>query len=163
MLEGHHFFWVVVFRQFTLSNERRMVMLSTRGDAHKFYKKLRKAKKHDKIKNLQELTELQDIMNFYEQLETGDLLKIKYKMEKEQNGSGILPLLISALPWLLFIFSKQLQTWLLQDKSYTLLWVFIFSYLSFIVLGVIIHLREKSWASVHINILEDIIGERDGQ
>ena len=136
-------------------------MFSLRGDAHKFYLKVKKIVKSNLPLNyLEEIREINEIHSFYQKLNSNDLIKIKYRMEKEKNGSGILPVLVSSLPWLLFIFSKQLQSWLLKDDSFILLWGFIFIYVLFITLSIIIHYREKSWTSLHINILEDILKDR---
>lgn len=136
-------------------------MLSTRGDAHKIYKKVRLAKKEKRpLKSLKELKELYNIQTFYEQIETDELVLIKYQMEKEKNGSGMLPILVSSLPWIFFIFSKQLQDWLLNQDSYLYLGLFVFMYISFILFSVVIHFREKAWASVHTKILTNVIDSR---
>jgi hypothetical protein len=80
-------------------------------------------------------------------------------MIKEKNGSGIIPILISSAPWLFFLFSKQLQEFLFKDGSF--LWIiFIFAYISILTLSVILHFHEKAWASVHIEMIQEILDER---
>jgi hypothetical protein len=136
-------------------------MISLRGDAHKFYLKLRKAiKNNQSIQQLKEIKEINGIEHFYQHLDDDELAKIGYRMTKEQKGAGIIPVLVTSLPWLAFIFSKKLQSWLFGDGSY--LWLgFIFLYIFTIVLSIVVHYREKAWASVHKEIIQDLLKERD--
>lgn len=134
-------------------------MFSLRGDAHKFYLRLRQSKKEQAINTCKELVEIEEIQTFYTEMDSSTLNKIQYRMVKEKNGSGIIPIFISAGPWLLFIFSKQLQEFLFQEGS--LLWIaFVFVYMTILTMSVIVHFREKAWASVHIEIIQDILRER---
>jgi hypothetical protein len=83
-------------------------------------------------------------------------------MLKEKKGSGIIPILVSSIPWLLLLFSKQLQDYLFQEGS--ILWiVFVILYIIIITISVILHFRENSWASVHIEIIQDILRDREKQ
>lgn len=135
-------------------------MISLRGDAHKFYLKLRRAvKKKQSIGQLKEIREINEIEYFYQHLDDLELRKISYRMTKEQKGTGMIPVLVTSLPWLAFIFSKKLQSWLFKDGSY--LWLgFIFIYIFAMVLGIVVHYREKAWASVHKEIIHDILQNR---
>jgi len=74
------------------------------------------------IHQLEELVEIKEIKEFYKQLHTSDLINIRYRMIKEQNGTGIIPFIVGSLPWLGFIFSKQLQTLLFKDGLYLWVW-----------------------------------------
>ncbi len=134
-------------------------MVSFRGDAHRFYLKL-KAKNGNKqeIDELKELKEITDIMSFYEMLPTSGLKKVKFYLQKEFNGTGAIPLLITAVPWLLFIFSKPLLEWLFKGGR---LWmIFVLIYITLLLAGVILHFRERAWAKTHLVIIEDILEER---
>jgi hypothetical protein len=135
-------------------------VVSFRGDAHKFYLKLKETKKQNKqFTSLEEIKEVQAIYSFYLTLEDLDLHSIRYRMIKEKNGTGIVPILVTAAPWLLFIFSKQLQALLFQKGSH--LWVgFIVIYLTAMISSIIIHFREKAWSALHIEMIEDILRER---
>jgi hypothetical protein len=134
-------------------------MLSLRGDAHKFYLRLKRSKKQQAIDECKELAEIEEIQTFYTEMDSRTLNKIQYRMVKEKNGSGIIPIFISAGPWLLFIFSKQLQRFLFKEGS--LLWIgFVLVYMTTLTVSVIVHFREKAWASVHIEIIQDILRER---
>ncbi|MFD2210468.1 hypothetical protein ACFSMW_12220 [Virgibacillus halophilus] len=84
---------------------------------------------------------------------------IRYRMIKEKNGAGVIPVLVAAIPWLLFLFSKQLQEFLFQEGS---LWWLLFCilYLVLLVGGVMLHFREKAWAAFHIAMIQDILEER---
>ena len=135
-------------------------MFSLRGDAHKFYLRLRKKKVNQQsIEQCKELAEIEEIQTFYEEIDSRTLNNIQYKMVKEKNGSGIIPVFISAGPWLLFIFSKQLQRFLFKEGS--MLWAaFVVMYLTTLTVSVIVHFQEKAWAAVHIEIIQDILRER---
>ncbi|RFU61268.1 hypothetical protein D0466_18820 [Peribacillus glennii] len=134
-------------------------MFSFRGDAHKIYQKLRKLNKEHSIASVKQIKEIEEIQNFYLSIDSITLNKIYFSMIKEKNGSGMIPLLISAGPWLFLMFSQQLQEFLFKDGS--LLWViFVSTYISILTVSVILHFREKSWASVHIEIIQKILHER---
>lgn len=135
-----------------------MVLLSFRGDAHKLYIKVKKAIKQNRsVQDIKEIREITTIESYYSRLSTEDLNYVKYRVIKEKNGSGILPLLVSSLPWLLFIFSEKLQTWLFKNNF---LWVFIFVYVSTMIACVVIHFREKAWANVHLAMIEDLLKDK---
>ena len=135
-------------------------MFSLRGDAHKFYVKLKKSNPtHLRYDQYKELKEIREIQEFYQSIETETLIDIYYKMIKEKNGTGIIPIFVSAGPWLLFIFSKQLQELLFKDGS--LLWLtFIILYVTVLTISVILHFHEKAWASLHIEVIQDILKTR---
>ncbi|OIK15739.1 hypothetical protein BIV60_08285 [Bacillus sp. MUM 116] len=135
-------------------------MFSFRGDAHKIYLQLKKASNDDpSFKEIKRLLEIGEIQNFYHSIDTETLKRIYYCMVKEKNGSGMIPILVSTIPWLLVIFAKQLQDFVFQDHS--MVWA-IFAIISLIILlySVIIHFYEKSWAAVHIEIIQAILKER---
>lgn len=134
-------------------------MFSFRGDAWKFYIKLRKTSLAGKeLNQLPEMSELENIKQFYAVLDRSTLQKIRYRMLKEKSGSGIIPLFVTTIPWLLFIFAKQLTKVLFQNGSH--LWMaFIILYLSLLIVGVILHFREKAWAAVHVEIIDDLLEE----
>ncbi|MGG1401500.1 hypothetical protein ABE288_27305 [Bacillus salipaludis] len=135
-------------------------MFSFRGDAHKIYLKLKKVSNNDpSFKEIKRLLEIQEIQNFYHSIDTETLKRVYYCMIKEKNGSGMIPILVSTIPWLLVIFAKQLQDFVFRDHSYV--WA-IFAVISLVILlySVIIHFYEKSWAAVHIEIIQEILKER---
>lgn len=138
-------------------------MLSFRGDAHKFYLKLKNSKDTDlTFPHNRQLEEIREIQSFYQNIDDDTLQDIYYQMVKEKSGSGIIPIFVSAGPWLLFIFSKQLHQVLFKDG--TLLWlVFILVYVTALILSVILHFHEKAWASLHIEIIQDIIKQRNSK
>lgn len=135
-------------------------MFSLRGDAHKIYLKLKKASRNEQsFHSVKALKEMEEIQKFYHSIDSDTLKKIYLCMIKENNGSGIIPLLVSSGPWLLLLFSKQLQDFLFKDGSW--LWVFfVFIYITILTASVILHFHEKSWASVHIEIIQEILQER---
>ncbi|MFK2824751.1 hypothetical protein QYG89_03530 [Bacillus sp. B190/17] len=135
-------------------------MFSFRGDVHKMYLRLRKESKKDpSFQHMKELAEIDEIQTLYRSIDSGTLRKIFYRVVKEKNGSGTIPIFVSTIPWLFLLFSKQLQQFLFNEGS--VLWiVFIFIYIFVIVISVILHFHEKSWASVHIEIIQDILRER---
>ncbi|WP_028401417.1 hypothetical protein [Ectobacillus panaciterrae] len=136
-------------------------MFSLRGDAHRFYLKLKTAlNKNQHFKCIKELTEIDEIQNFYITLDDRILKKIYYRMVKEKNGSGIIPILVSSGPLILLVFSNQLQQFLFKYGS--LLFVgFVFVYILLLTISVILHFHEKAWAAVHIEIIQDILKERN--
>ena len=138
-------------------------MLSFRGDAHKLYLKLRESEQSDNaFAQNKKLAEINDIQSFYGRLESSILKKIYYRMIKEKNGSGIIPIFVSAGPWLLVLFSNQIQQFFLKDGG--LRWiVFVLIYLSILVISVILHFHEKSWSAVHIEIIQDILHNRQDE
>ena len=135
-------------------------MFSLRGDAHKIYLKLKKVSRNEQsFHSVKALKEMEEIQSFYHSIDSNTLKKIYLCMIKENNGSGIIPLLVSSGPWLLLLFSKQLQDFLFKDGSW--LWVFfVFIYITILTASIILHFHEKSWASVHIEIIQEILQER---
>jgi hypothetical protein len=133
-------------------------MFTFRGDAHKFYLKIKNSQQEQQ-KQIKEINELTSIIKFYQTLDRSLLHKIKYQMMKEQQASGSIPLLVTTVPWLLFIFSKPLLNLLFGDFN---LWVpFVLIYVTLLLLGIYLHFHERAWAKVHIEIIEDILSERN--
>ncbi|MGI8387294.1 hypothetical protein [Robertmurraya sp. P23] len=134
--------------------------MAFRGDAHKLYIKLTKTNKQDEpLRQVKELTEIQEIRAFYQTIETATLQLIYYRMIKEKQGSGIIPIFVTSIPWFFFLFSKQLQEFLFKEGSLLFLLFGIF-YMVTLTISVIVHFRENAWAAVHIEIIQDIVGER---
>lgn len=131
-----------------------------RGDAHNFYLKLKKAREDEiPVDKLEEISEVTDIQNFYSDLGSITLEKILYRMIKEKDGSGMIPIFVSTGPWLLFLFSDQLQEFILtQGMTWGIGFAVI--YVIILTLSVILHFREKAWASLHMAIIEDILDSR---
>ncbi|KAA0547217.1 hypothetical protein FZW96_14065 [Bacillus sp. BGMRC 2118] len=135
-------------------------MLSFRGDAHKLYKKLTKIHTNETpLKQQKELVEIQEILTFYESHETSTLKLIYYRMIKEKQASGVIPIFVTSVPWFFFLFSKQLQEFLFRDGSLHFL-IFGFFYMVTLTVSVILHFREKAWASVHVEIIQNIMEQR---
>lgn len=135
-------------------------MFTPRGDAHKFYLKLKKTvRSGHPVHQLKEIIEVNDIKQFYNQMNGDQLSNIRYRMLKEKDGNGMIPLLVTALPWLGFLVSNQLQSFL--TKGIHILFVFLIAYMLVMTTSVILHYREKAWATVHIEIIEDILKERE--
>lgn len=136
-------------------------MFATRGDAHRFYLKLKTTlDKDQQFVSIQELVEIDEIQKFYSTIDDRMLKKIYYRMIKEKNGSGIIPILVSSGPLILLVFSNQLQKFLFK---YGGLIVVGFSciYILLLTISVILHFHEKAWAAVHIEIIQDILKERN--
>lgn len=135
--------------------------LSFRGDAHKFYVKLRRVSNINKsLQHMKELNEIQEIVSFYQSIDTHNLKFIYYRMVKEKNGSGIIPLLVTSVPWFFFLFSKQLQGFLFQGGS-SLWLLFSVFYMLTLASSVVLHFREKAWAGLHIEIIQDTLESRN--
>ncbi|OEF98808.1 hypothetical protein BHF71_10870 [Vulcanibacillus modesticaldus] len=131
-----------------------------RGDVHKFYLKLRKTiQDKGSLELLNELKEIDEIRQFYQQLSISELVNIRYRMLKEQNAIGMIPLLFASIPWLGLIFSKQLQYLLFNNGDFLWAW-FIIIYGIILMFAFVYHYREKAWSAVHIDIVEDIINEK---
>lgn len=134
--------------------------MSFRGDAHKLYMKLAKLYKHDHpYGQMKELIEIQEIHTFYQTIDTKTLKLIYYRMIKEKQGSGIIPIFVTSIPWFFFLFSKQLQEFLFKEGSLLFLLFGIF-YMLTLTISVVVHFREKAWAALHIEMIQDIVGER---
>lgn len=140
---------------------RKEEMLSFRGDAHKIYLQLNKAIHNgESIKDMKGFKEIEAIQKLYYSLDSEQLQLIYYRMIKEKSGSGIIPIFVSSVPWLLFLFSKPLMDFLFKDGS--MLWaLFGFGYLLILIGSVILHFREKAWATFHMEIIRDILKERN--
>lgn len=133
--------------------------MSFRGDAHKLYLKMKKIELNEFI-HTKELAEVQEIRTFYQSVETALLKLIYYRMIKEKSGSGIIPIFVTAIPWFIFLFASKLQEFLFQEGG--ILWIpFSVIYMFVLIISVIIHYREKAWASLHIEIIQDVIKERN--
>lgn len=149
-----------ICERFYLGNGGNHLMFSTRGDAHKLYLKLKKtAENGDQLHELKELKEIEQIKIFYLSVETSTLEKIYFRILKEKNGTGMIPIFVSAGPWLLFLFSKQLQEFLFKNGGMPFV-IFISIYITVLVISVILHFREKAWAAIHLTMIESILKER---
>lgn len=131
-----------------------------RGDAHKLYLKLKRTYKKGQLSlnEMAEVKEVTEIIRFYSNINTDTLEKILYRMIKEKNGSGIIPIFVSTVPWLLFLFSEPLQKFLLKDGMFGAI-VFALFFVILLSTSVILHFREKAWASFHIAIIKDILAK----
>lgn len=138
-------------------------MFSLRGDAHKVFLRLKKTMDQGhSVKHMKELIEIEEMQNLYRALDSSVLRLIYYRMTKEKNGSGIIPIIVSSVPWLMLLFSKQLSEYLFHDGSW--LWLIFSCLYVFAVAGtVILHFREKAWAAFHMEIIKDILKERQNQ
>ncbi|WP_226665961.1 hypothetical protein [Metabacillus litoralis] len=135
-------------------------MFSSRGDAHKLYIKFKEAQNQNQsLDELEELIEIEEIKAFYLNQKSSTLEKIYYRILKEKNGMGMIPVFVSSGPWLLFLFSKKLQEVLFQNGSMPFI-IFITVYLLILTSSVILHFREKAWAAIHSTIIKDILNER---
>ncbi|RWR06337.1 hypothetical protein QNH23_01630 [Siminovitchia fortis] len=131
-------------------------MFSFRGDGHKIYLQLRK---QQDINSIKELKETEEVRSFYESLDSRTLQLARFRMIKEQKGVGIIPIFVTAIPWLLFLFSSKLQKFLFKDGS--MLWaVFAFLYLIALTLSVLKHFKEKAWTAFHLEIIQDVLADR---
>lgn len=135
-------------------------MFSLRGDAHKIFLQLKRTVQNgESIKNLKEFIELEEIQKLYQLLDSPTLKLIYYRMIKEKNGSGIIPIFVSSVPWLFFLFSEPLMKFLFKEGRF--LWIFFgVFYLLLLALSVILHFREKAWAAFHMEIIQDILKKR---
>ncbi len=128
-----------------------------RGDAHKIYCHLKK--NPDNIPNSKYLKEMKEVRDFYQSIASDILKLIFYRLIKEKNGSGMIPVYVSSIPFLFLIFSNSLQKHLFaQGNRYWL--IFIVIYLGGITFSLFLHFREKAWAASHIEIIQDILTER---
>lgn len=128
-----------------------------RGDAHKIYCHLKKSP--DNIPDSKYLKEMKEVRDFYLSIDSEILKLIFYRLIKEKNGSGMIPVYVSSIPFLFLIFSNNLQKLLFaQGSRYWL--VFILIYLGGITFSLFLHFREKAWAASHIEIIQDILTER---
>ncbi|MFC7684887.1 hypothetical protein [Ureibacillus sp. GCM10028918] len=128
-----------------------------RGDAHKIYCHLKKNSAD--IPNSKYLKEMKEVRDFYQSIESELLKLIFYRLIKEKNGSGMIPVYVSSIPFLFLIFSNNLQEILFaQGSKYWL--IFILIYIGGITFSLFLHFREKAWAASHIEIIQDLLTER---
>lgn len=132
-------------------------MFSFRGDAHKVFLTLKGQKD---IQSSKELKETAEIKSFYESLDSKTLQLVHYRMIKEQNGMGIIPIFVTSIPWLLFLFSNKIQEILFEEGG-LLLATFVSLYLILLTISTIFHFKEKAWSAFHIEIITDILKERE--
>lgn len=127
-----------------------------RGDAHKLYVQLKNETDFQSNRKLKEVAEIQ---SFYQATDSATLQLIYYRMKKEQNGLGIIPIFATSIPWLLFLFSNKIQDLLFKNGSK--LWIiFVFAYLIVLTVSILLHFKEKAWAALHIAMIKDILDER---
>ncbi|ASK64043.1 hypothetical protein CFK37_18720 [Virgibacillus phasianinus] len=132
-------------------------MFSFRGDAHKVFLTL---KGQDDIGSDKDLMETAEIKSFYESLDSDTLQLIHYRMIKEKNGTGIIPIFVTSIPWLLFLISDKVQKIFFNNGS--LIGIgFILIYLILLTASAVFHFKEKAWAAFHIEMIKDILKERD--
>ncbi|NLY78949.1 MAG: hypothetical protein GX072_03285 [Lysinibacillus sp.] len=131
-----------------------------RGDAHKIYRRLKK--NPETIRESKYLKDLEEVREFYKSIESDVLQLIYYRLIKETNGSGMIPIFVSSIPFLFLIFSQHLQQILFQEGTRNWM-IFIVCYITGITFALFLHFREKAWASSHIEIIQDILEERKGK
>src|SRR5699024_7305262 len=90
-------------------------MFSFRGDAHKIYLELRD---QPDVKQHKDIQETEKIKTYYETLDSEALQLVYYRMIKEQGGMGIIPIFVTAVPWVLFLFSDKVQAVLFINGSF---------------------------------------------
>lgn len=74
-------------------------MFSFRGDAHKIFLHLKKTSQQNQpYSSIKELAEVKEIQRLYESIDSSTLKLINYRMIKEKNGSGIIPIFVTAVP-----------------------------------------------------------------
>ncbi|PKC52093.1 hypothetical protein RhiirA1_482279 [Rhizophagus irregularis] len=129
-----------------------------RGDAHKIY--LRLKKNPNNIRESKYLKDFEEVREFYKTIESDVLKLIFYRLIKEKNGSGMIPIYVSSIPFLLLILSQNLQKILSSGRNWL---IFILIYLLGITFCLFLHFREKAWAASHIEIIQDILKERNEQ
>ncbi|RUL53548.1 MULTISPECIES: hypothetical protein [Lysinibacillus] len=129
-----------------------------RGDAHKIYLRLKRDPKT--IKESKYLRDIQEIRAFYQSIDSDILKLIYYRLVKENNGSGMIPIYVSSIPFLFLIFSQNLQSILFVEGSRNWM-IFIIIYILGITFSLFMHFREKAWAASHIEIIQDILKERN--
>ncbi|WP_235863401.1 hypothetical protein [Ureibacillus sinduriensis] len=78
-----------------------------RGDAHKIYCHLKNNSTNIAISKY--LKEMKEVRDFYQSIESELLKLIFYRLIKEKNGSGMIPVDVSSMPFLFLIFSNNLQ------------------------------------------------------
>lgn len=128
-----------------------------RGDAHKLYVQL---KNETNVQSNKKLQEVAKIKSFYQTMDCTTLQLIYYRMIKERNGIGIIPIFATSIPWLLFLFSNKIQKLLFRDGSK--LWViFVITYLIILTVSILLHFKEKAWAALHIEIIKDVLDEKE--
>ncbi|WP_156291045.1 hypothetical protein [Oceanobacillus salinisoli] len=132
-------------------------MYSFRGDADKIYRYIKKTS--NEIREVKYLKEIEEILIFYQSMDSYSLKLVYYRMIKEKNGSGMIPIFVSAIPWLLFLFSSHLEDFLFTNGSMNWL-IFAIVYLLGLSISLYLHFREKAWAAFHIEIIQDILRER---
>lgn len=131
-------------------------MFSFRGDAHKLFLML---KEEGDIHSNKDIKEIAEIKSFYRSLDSETLRLIYYRMLKEQSGTGIIPIFVTAIPWLLFLFSDKVQDFLFKDGI--LVWtIFITIYLTLLTVSAFFHFKEKAWSALHIEVIKDVLDGR---
>ncbi|WP_244857068.1 hypothetical protein [Oceanobacillus sp. J11TS1] len=130
-----------------------------RGDAHKLYLQLKEMPVED-IKKSQYLRETAAIKAFYQLLDNETLRLIYFQIVKEKNGIGIIPIFATAIPWLLFLFANPLENFLFHDGSSNWM-IFSIVYLILLSISLVLHFKEKAWANVHMEIIQDILTRRN--
>ena len=130
-----------------------------RGDAHKIYCRLRK--NPDNIRKSKYLKDVREVQEFYDSVESDVLRLIFYRLIKEKNGSGMIPIYVSAFSFLLMILSNHLHDlFFAEGRGYWMFFIFMFIYLIAITFSLFVHFREQAWAASHIEIIQDILEER---
>jgi len=135
-------------------------MFTMKGDAHRIFLQLKETVQNGhSVHTINDFTEVEKIQQFYQSLDSSTLKIIYYRMVKEKHGSGIIPIFVTSIPWLLFLFAEPLIGFLFKEGS--MLWaIFGFIYLTILTLSVILHFRERAWAAFHLEIIQDILSER---
>ena len=112
------------------------------------------------IKNNRYLKETDDIKKFYQSLDSETLQLIYYRIAKEMNGIGVIPVFISAIPWLFVLLANPLESFLFYGGSSNWL-IFAVIYLILLTISLILHFKEKAWGVVHSEIIKDILSKRN--
>jgi hypothetical protein len=125
-----------------------------RGDAHRFYLKLRR-RCPKPTGPLKQLDYLRGIRSYYAQLEPGDRQLLLAWARKEESGIGLIPTALSGVPLIGLIFAPFIQGSVRLMAPWVWLALWLVGAVAF-VMGVYIHHRQKAYTTLHIQILEQL-------
>jgi hypothetical protein len=92
-----------------INGEKVFSVFSLKGDAHKIYLQIKGTlQMGQSIHSLNDFKEIEAIQGLYQSLDSPALKLVYYRMVKEKNGSGIIPILVTSIPWLCFYFRSRL-------------------------------------------------------
>ncbi|MEW8978731.1 MAG: hypothetical protein AB2385_10025 [Symbiobacterium sp.] len=133
-----------------------------RGDVDRFYRALRREYPDPPPGPVKRLDHVREIASYYAGLTQEERYLMLAWARKEENGIGMIPLALSAIPFFGLIVSSRLQELLSQVPIWQI-FLFWLLFASLVLLSFYVHQSQKAYTALHITLLEQLIEQENNR